>query len=200
MSILASTKRLMSDNWPLPEVPEPEPEPLFDDEHFELVNGQLVEKAMGFHEQWVDSKLHAFFILFLHVNDIGRAVMEAKFALPNTGNRRIPDLAYISYETWPKSKPFPRTAYAKMAPDLAVEVISPSDGGRDIVDKVLEYFRAGCKAVWVVWPNAEQIHAYSSPKSVKIYGITDILEGDPVVPGFRLPLIELFPPEESETP
>ena len=200
MSILASSKRLLSDNWPVPEVPKPELEPLFNDEHFELVNGQLVEKSMGFHEQWVDSVLYKFFILFLHQNDIGRAVLEAKFALPNTGNRRIPDLAYISYSTWPRNKPFPKKAYANMAPDLAVEVISPSDGGRDIVDKMLEYFRAGCKAVWVVWPNAEQIHVYSSPKSVKIYGVTDTLEGDPVVPGFRLPLIELFPPEESETP
>ena len=64
------------------------------------------------------------------------------------------------------------------------------------MEKVADYFRAGCKAVWVVWPNAEQIHVYSSPKSVKIYGVGDTLEGDPVVPGFRLPLIELFPPEE----
>ena len=196
MSILASTKRLLSDNWPVPEVLEPETEPLFDDEHFELVEGQLVEKSMGFQEQLVDSKLYAILAVFLHSHDIGRAVMEGKFALPNSNNRRIPDLAYISYATWPKAKPFPKKAYASMAPDLAVEVISPSDGGRDIVDKMLEYFRAGCKAVWVVWPNAEQIHVYSSPKSVKIYGITDILEGDPVVPGFRLPLIELFPPEE----
>ena len=200
MSILASTKRLMSDNWPVPEVPDAEPEPLFDDEHFELVDGQLLEKPMGFGEQWLDSKLHAFFILFLHGNDIGRAVVEGKFALPNTGNRRIPDLAFISYETWPKSKSFPKAAYASMAPDLAVEVISPSDGGRAIIKKMQEYFRAGCKAVWLVWPDAEQIHVYDSPKSVKIYGITDTLEGDPVVPGFRLPLIELFPPEEAAAP
>lgn len=200
MSILASTKRLMSDNWPVPEVPEPEPEPLFDDEHFELVDGQLVEKVMGAEEQSIDSDLLSWLSPYVREHGLGRAVMECKFALPKVGNNRIPDLAYVSYDEWPKSKGRPKGPFWPIAPDLAVEIISPTDVGRDSMDKVKEYFTAGCKAVWVVWPNLEQIHVYSSPKSVKIYGITDTLEGDPVVPGFRLPLIELFPPEEPEAP
>jgi len=197
MNILASTKRLLSDNWPMPAVQESVPEPLFDDEHFELVDGYLVEKAMGCEEQWIDSQMAMFLGLYIREYDLGRCVVEGKFALPNSKNRRIPDLAFISYSTWPKAKKIPSVAFMSIAPDLVVEVISPSDGGRDIIKKMQEYFRAGCKAVWVVWPDAEQIHVYASPKSVTIYGITDILEGDPVVPGFRLPLIELFPPEEA---
>jgi len=200
MSILASTKRLMSDNWPVPEVPEPEPEPLFDDEHFELVDGQLVEKTMGIEEQIIDALLTRWLTQFVLDHDLGWTVVEGKFALPNTGNNRIPDLAFVSYSTWPKAKRRPKGALWAVAPDLAIEVISPTDVGKDLIAKIGEYFRAGSKAVWTVWPDAEQVHIYNSRTSVKIYAVGDILEGDPVVPGFRLPLIELFPPEESETP
>ncbi len=200
MSILASTKRLLSENWPVPEVAEQEPEPLFDDEHYELVDGRLMEKAMGAEEQFIDSDFYRVLANYVLAHGLGWTVMECKFALPHVGNNRIPDLAYLSYSTWPKANRRPKGPLVAVAPDLAVEVISPSDGGRDIIKKMQEYFRAGCKAVWVVWPDAEQIHVYDSPKSVKIYGAGDILEGDPVVPGFRLPLIELFPPVDSETP
>ena len=200
MNILASTKRLLSDHWPVPEVPEPEPEPLFDDEHFELVDGLLLEKTMGAEEQLIDSDLLVWLSQYVREQGLGWTVMECKFALPKVGNNRIPDLAFVSYATWPKAKRRPKGAKWAVAPDLAVEVISPSDVGKDLIAKIGEYFRAGCKAVWVVWPDAEQIHVYDSPKSVKIYGATDTLEGDPVVPGFRLPLIELFPPEEAPAP
>jgi Uma2 family endonuclease len=198
MSILASTKRLLSDNWPVPEVPAPEPEPLFDDEHFELVDGVLVEKVMGVEEQSIDSDLLAWLSPYVRENGLGWTVMECKFALPKVGNNRIPDLAFVSYATWPKPKRRPKGPYWSVAPDLAVEVISPTDVGADVMDKMKEYFTAGCKAVWIVWPTLEQIHVYSSPTSVRIFGSTDTLEGDPVIPGFRLPLIELFPPEESD--
>lgn len=143
MSILASTKRLMSDHWPVPELPEPEPEPIFDDEHYELVDGLLLEKAMGIEEQTFDSDLHLLLGNFVRDHKLGRTVVEGKFALPKVGNNRIPDLAFVSYSTWPKSKRRPKGPYWSLAPDLAVEVIGPSDNGRDIVDKVLEPLVAG---------------------------------------------------------
>ena len=193
MSILASTKRLLSENWPAPEVAEPEPESLFDDEHFELVDGRLLEKAMGVEEQSIDSDLLAWLSPFVREHGLGWTLMEGKFALPKVGNNRIPGLAFVSYSAWPKSKGRPKGPFWSLAPDLAVEVVSPSDGGSDVMDKMKEYFVAGCKAVWIIWPRLEQIHVYSSPKSVRIFSRTDTLEGDPVIPGFRLPLIELFP-------
>ena len=198
MSILASTKRLLSENWPVAEVPEPEPEPLFDDEHFELVDGRLVEKMMGIEEQVIDSQLLAWLAPFVRDRGLGWTVAEGKFALPKVGNNRIPDLAYVSYATWPKSKRRPKGALWALAPDLAVEVISPTDVGNDVMDKMKEYFAAGCKAVWIIWPSLEQVHVYSSPKSIRIFSQTDTLEGDPVIPGFRLPLIELFPIYDDE--
>ena len=200
MSILASTKRLMSENWPR----EVEPtqvveEPLFDDEHFELVSGELVKKAMGIEEQVIDSDLHLWLGAFVRDHGLGRTVTEGKFALPKVGNNRIPDLAFVSYSTWPKSKGRPKGAFWAVAPDLAIEVISPTDVGRASMDKMVEYFTAGCKAVWIVWPNLEQVHVYDSPTSVRIFAQGDVLEGDPVVPGFRLAIAVLFPPDDEPT-
>ena len=203
MSILASTKRLQSMNWPVEEEIKPEPvvEPIFNDEHFELVDGFLVEKAMGIQEQMIDSQLSYWLGPFVRDHELGWTVVEGKFALPNTQNNRIPDLAFVSYATWPKSMGRPKGALWAIAPDLAIEVISPTDVGRDMMEKIQEYFTAGCKAVWIVWPNVEQIHVYSSPTSVHIFSRMDVLIGDPVVPGFRLELEKLFPLEEAgETP
>ena len=201
MSILASTKRLMSANWPLEvEIPEPVEEPLFDDEHFELVAGELVEKPMGIEEQVIDTQLMSWLAPFVRDQRLGWTVTEGKFALPKVGNNRIPDLAFVSYATWPKTKRRPRGALWAVAPDLAVEVISPTDVGRASMDKMVEYFTAGCRAVWIVWPNLEQVHVYASPTSVRIFAQGDVLEGDPVVPGFRLAIAVLFPPEDEPTP
>lgn len=201
MSIIASTKRLMSANWPLEvEIPEPVEDPLFDDEHFELVSGELLEKPMGIEEQLIDSDLHLLLGAFVRDHCLGRTVVEGKFALPKVGNNRIPDLAFVSYATWPKAKRRPKGALWAVAPDLAVEVISPTDVGRASMDKMVEYFTAGCQAVWIVWPNLEQVHVYASPTSVRIFAQGDILEGDPVVPGFRLAIALLFPPEDEPNP
>ncbi len=199
VSTLASTKWLLSANWP-PErpVPQPEEEPLFDDEHFELIDGHLVEKPMGIEEQTIDSDLHLWLGTFVRDHGLGRTVVEGKFALPNVGNNRIPDLAFVSYATWPKAKRRPKGPLWRVAPDLAVEVIRPTDGGADVMTKMKEYFTAGCKSVWIVWPGLEQIHVYTSPAAVRIFGGSDTLIGDPVVPGFRLELEELFPADEPE--
>ena len=206
MSVMTSPKRLVSQNWPSARAireSEAIDEALFDDEHFELIDGILVEKTMGAEEQFIDSDLLAWLAPYVRDHGLGWTVMECKFALPNVGNNRIPDLAYLSYETWPKAKRRPKGGLVAVAPDLVVEVISPTDGGCDVMTKLQEYFTAGCKAVWIVWPRIEQVHAYSSPTSVRIFARTDVLVGDPVVPGFSLDLTLLFPsgpPEEDPAP
>jgi Uma2 family endonuclease len=64
----------------------------------------------------------------------------------------------------------------------------------DVFDKVREYFAAGVQQVWHVLSNVEQVHVYTSPTAVRILTRADELTGDPVVPGFRLPPADLFPP------
>jgi Uma2 family endonuclease len=80
----------------------------------------------------------------------------------------------------------------EVVPNLAVEVVSRSDSVDSIIDKVAEYFHAGVELVWVMFPSQEQVYVYDSHTRVHILTRTDELSGDPILPHFRLPLMELF--------
>lgn len=107
---------------------------------------------------------------------------------------RRPDVAFVSRERWPTDRPVPRTAAWDVVPDIAIEVISPTNLSIDDIKKIDEYFRAGSRAVWVLYPGPEvaKIYVYASPTAVTILGLDDVLEGGAVLPGFRLPVRELF--------
>lgn len=127
---------------------------------------------------------------------IGRVVAEGLFELPTVGRQRRPDVAFVSYETWPRGRRIPQTEAWPVAPDLAVEVISPSNKEPDIFGKPDDYFAAGSRQVWMVLPRRERVYIYSSPTQVRILTRADELTGEPLLPGFRLPLSQLF---EEET-
>ena len=112
--------------------------------------------------------------------------------------KRRPDVAFVSYDRWPRQRRIPRAEAWDVVPNLVVEVISPSDRGNDIVDKVAEYFRAGVACVWVIFPSQEQGYVYTSPTQVRILTRPDELHGEPVLPHFRLSLVSLFD-EVAET-
>ncbi len=76
-------------------------------------------------------------------------------------------------------------------PDL-VEVVSTHDGADDVNRKWLGCLKAGVTLVWVVYPHDRMIHAYTSPRSVQLFSESDTLTAEPVLPGFELPLAELF--------
>ena len=79
-------------------------------------------------------------------------------------------------------------------PDLAIEVTSPSDRAEAQREKVLEYFRAGVRFVWVVYPNLRLIDVYETPTTIRVFGPDGTLAGDPVLPGFQLSFADLFAP------
>ena len=85
-----------------------------------------------------------------------------------------------------------------MIPDLAVEVISQSNTADEVAGKIEEYFHAGTRQVWVVYPVTSKVQVYESPTQVKILQVGDELPGDPLIPGFRLPLSVLFGEETGE--
>lgn len=126
--------------------------------------------------------------------NIGRAITEVLFHLPAPVNRdRRPDLAFISYQTWPKRKAIPYTGGAwDVVPNLAGEVVSPTDNADELQDKIADYFRAGVQLVWVVYPAQQQIHVYQSQTQITVLTKADTLDGGTVAPDFRLPLAELF--------
>jgi len=169
--------------------------------HYEIIDGKVVETpAMGAFEGWIASELNVILGSFAKANRLGIVVVETLFLIDRGRDlQRRPDLAFISADRWPINRRVPRTAAWDVIPDLAVEVISPTNTAKEVMDKLAAYFRAGVRLVWVVYPNHEQVYVYDSPTSVRILKVGNELDGGAVLPGFRLPLTELFVPE-AETP
>jgi Uma2 family endonuclease len=166
---------------------------------YEIVDGQIVEKEpMGAYEILVGSFLNTCLDGFARTSDCGRSVSEMLFDLGAGLSQRRPDVAYVSYDRWPRQRRVPRTQAWAVVPELAVEVISPSNTFEEVVNKVHEYFRAGVQHVWVIAPPQQQVYVYQSPSHIRVLNVQDELTGDPFLPGFRLKLSELFDVEATE--
>ena len=161
---------------------------------FEVVDGRVVEKPlMGALEVFLASTLMRCLAPFVHEAHLGCVVPEMLFLLEDSPElKRRPDLAFVSAERWPIGKRVPRTEAWDVIPDLAVEFISQSNSADEVAGKIDEYFHAGVRQVWVVYPVTSKVQVYESPTRVKILQLGDELQGDPLIPGFRLPLSELF--------
>lgn len=101
------------------------------------------------------------------------------------------DVAFVSNERLKLIENFDK--FLPFAPDLAVEVLSPSNTVQEMDEKVALYFSGGARAVWVVNTKRHTVAVYSSPLEVRILGEDDVLEGGEVLPGFSYRLSELFP-------
>ena len=71
-------------------------------------------------------------------------------------------------------------------------MIRPSDPAIAVIEKIHEYFQAGVELVWVIYPEAREVYIYESPVNVRVLTRADVLDGGAVLPGFQLPLGELF--------
>lgn len=161
---------------------------------FEVVNGVRVEKQMSVYEQYIAGRLHELLAPFCRQNGLGHAVIETDFRMPGNANTRKPDVAFVALARWPG--PIPRVRAWAVAPDLAVEVVSPTDVMFDVIDKLHEYFRCGVRQVWLVFSNVEQVYIYTGPIAARILSRADTLAADEIVPGFAVPVGDLFPPAE----
>lgn len=166
---------------------------------FELVDGEIVRKTVGAAEIAIANLLNEALTDAVRAAKCGRTYVEMGFAMAN-GNGRKPDVAFVSYLTWARNRRIPPGDYMPVAPDLAVEIVSPNELTMATVYKVQEYFESGVKQVWVVFSNIEQVHCYTSPTSVRILTKADPLTADPLVAGFRISVADLFPPLDDDKP
>jgi Uma2 family endonuclease len=171
--------------------------PFLEDPLYEVVNGKCLElPPMGFYECGIASILGYFLEHFARTNRLGRVRVETLFHLDSAfGLERRPDVAFVSYKRWPRKRKLPLTNAAEVVPDLAVEVICPTNLALDVLTKIQEYFRCGVQLVWVIFPILNQVHVYQSPTDVRILKQADELDGGNVLPGFRLPVATLFEDE-----
>jgi Uma2 family endonuclease len=109
----------------------------------------------------------------------------------NPDTVRAPDVAYLCRERIP-ARGIP-LAFWSGAPDLAVEVISPSDTVEDVDEKVDEWLAAGTREVWVVKPRQRTVLIYRAPNAVTVLLESDAIEGGEILPGFRSSVADVFP-------
>ena len=160
----------------------------------ELVDGVLMEKPMGARESYLAFTLMYFLGAYQRSHNIG------VFGAPDAIMRlrpellRIPDIHFTSWANLPSDAAHMRPV-ADYPPDLAVEILSESDRPGMMARKRREYFNAGTRVVWVVDPLARLLAVYADPADPDAHTTltaADTLTGEPVLPGFALPLAELF--------
>jgi Uma2 family endonuclease len=163
----------------------------------ELVDGVLVEKAMGFRESFLAITLSAILWGFVQPRKLGVVTGADGMMRLSSGLVRIPDVAFISWERLPGRR-IPREPIPALAPDLAVEVLSPGNTPGEMARKRQEYFAAGVQVVWIVDPVARTVAVYTAPEHYSIWQEDQMLAGDPVLLGFTLSLRELFAALDSQ--
>jgi Uma2 family endonuclease len=158
--------------------------------HFELVDGLLVEKTVGIYESRVGFLLGRLLDEYAEKHDLGIVIVETG-TVRIVGQVRMPDAAFYPWSQFP-GRLLPRAAIHGIPPDLAVEVMSPSNTAAEMERKRRECFAAGTRLVWEVEPELRQARVFTAADTFTVKTLADTLEGEPVLPGFRLPLRELF--------
>jgi Uma2 family endonuclease len=157
----------------------------------ELVDGVLVEKAMGLRESYLAGVLSMILLTFVRLRNLGLATAPDGTMRLAPGLVRIPDVAFISWDRLPNRR-VPTEPLPDVAPNLAVEVLSTSNTPREMARKRQEYFAAGVQVVWEVNPNTRTVEVFTAPDHSTVLHEAQMLAGGMVLPGFTLPLQELF--------
>ena len=157
----------------------------------ELVDGVLVEKAMGYKEAILAVFLCRLLDEFAELTNRGVVTGPDGTMSLITGLVRIPDVAFASWDRFPGRR-IPEEPIPNLVPDLAVEVLSASNTVNEMARKRQEYFTAGVLLVWEVDRNSETVTVYTGPHQFKVLGISETLDGGTLLPGFTLPLRSLF--------
>jgi Uma2 family endonuclease len=158
---------------------------------FELVDGVLVEKVMGYWESVLAIELARQLGNFISRRKLGSLAGEAGMLRLSPGLVRIPDLSFISRSRLGRHRRT-RERILPLAPDLAIEVLSEGNSPREMARKVAEYFASGCRLVWFVDPRTRTVAIYTSPNSFTVLTQKNTLTGGDVLPGFKLRLRNLF--------
>jgi len=168
-----------------------------EDRLFELIDGEIIEVSPKLRHGMAASVLHGHIFTYLQQNPIGRVAIEVDHQLPqDERNFRRPDISYISAA---RLADLDLDANIPFMPDLAVEVKSPSNyvkGIRGLREKALYYLENGSQLVWLIYPEGEtaEICTRAADGTIRIAPLdrAGVLDGGEVLPGFRLPLKDVF--------
>jgi Uma2 family endonuclease len=161
-----------------------------DGRKYELVDGEILVSPGGMRHSEISTKISCIIATFLEGSPVGKVYgADVGISLPD-GNLRSPDVTFVRFEKLPEGKS--PDAFGELVPDLAVEVLSPSDSLKEVGRKIGEFLECGVPLVWLVDPARETVTCYRSLSQTEQYGIHDTIHGEPVLPGFSCPVIRFF--------
>jgi len=160
-----------------------------DDLDYEIVDGQKEVKMAGAKHGEIGAKFIVKLGIYLENNPIGR-LYNANTTFQIGPNERMPDVSFVSAARIPEEGA--PTGKWEIAPDIAVEVISPNDVWYKVNAKVREYFAAGVQQVWLVSQPEQQIMIYDSPTQIRVVTAAEDLTSETLLPGFKLRVSDLF--------
>ncbi len=162
----------------------------YTDRRYELVDGEVSEMAPVTEEHGgIASNINGAFYVYSRQSGIGRAGVAIGYRLrsgPDTV--RSPD---VSFRLFPLEEA-QRTGFVIGAPDIAVEVVSPANTAAEMERKVREYLAAGSQRVWVVYPAGRRVAVHPADGSVAAYSGDGMITDEELLPGFSLPLSDIF--------
>ena len=162
-------------------------------ERYELVRGEvIIMSPAGFEHGKICANISAALYSFVKKNRSGVVTgAETGFILARTPDTvRGADAAFVSSERLAQQKNIEK--FFDGPPDLAVEVVSPTDRAADIEEKILDYLHASTRLLLVIYPRTKTIAVYRPGKDVQSLSIEGTLEGYDVLPGFSVPVREIF--------
>lgn len=163
--------------------------PEHQDRLFELINGEIIEKMPTQLHGLIANLFNALLYLYMQQNPIGWVFSELRIKLPDDDkNESIPDVAVVLKA----GREFEADAPLTYMPDLAVEIQSPGQSDKFMVDKAAYYLAHGAQMVWIVYPSKRLVEVLTATDRWLLTE-DDTLEGGDVLPGFRLSVREIFP-------
>lgn len=159
----------------------------------ELIEGRVRKLSpTGSNHGRFTARLHLFIHRYVFDHDLGEVLAaETGFRLDDNGQPtvRAPDVAFVSKA---RAAELDTPKFARIAPDLVVETLSPDDRAGEVAEKIAWWLRHGVRLVWVLDPEHRRLTAYLPDASARVHEAVDTLEGRDVLPGFQLPLDQLF--------
>ncbi len=156
----------------------------------ERVDGEIVVTPAGWEHEDIAGELVTRLRAHVRAKALGKVFgTSAGYDVPRSHNLRSPDVSFVSAARFSGTRGVP---FPKQAPDLAAEIMSPSDRAARIRKKIDEYLREGVRVVWVFWPDKAKAEIHRPGRAVRIIGGDGHLDGDDVVPGFRVRLRDIL--------
>ena len=160
-------------------------------EMIELVDGYLVRKALSVEASLVALAIGSLLRTFVKQDRLGYVTAPDGMHRMRRGNRRGPDVGVTLRTSLGPKRPM-RGPAAPIAPDLAVEVLSPGNTCREMTIKRAEYFDSGTRLVWIVDVQNRSVAVYTGVEEFEVLGAVDVIDGAEVLPGFTARVAEFF--------